>query len=321
MKTKQRATNGCEDAKDPLEGRQLFLPPFFLGFSVALVLVLIPSISAYFWVCGDVDFGVDRNSSCPRLVRRTKQVTTKKNLIQRLMAQEQHTQEEFLIVQQDPVESACRLIFDFWSLLRTERSDGHESICVPEIVNDTPDFHVSTQVSGHQFSTAYTTEYLQLTNEEKALVLALGERVEVGIENWRSRAAHVPWNGNGPSWFATKKPDPTSALEAIDGGHLFYSYLRIMKWPKQLFSQFPFKLCAKGCNSELALQHTLQFREQFRPWVVTPSTIKENSNGCIFHHGFSPAYDENEKGSHSLVRTVHKRSYAIIIAEVPRQFF
>lgn len=301
MRTKPRATTDGEDTTHQSEGRQLFLPPFLLGFSVALVLVLIPSISAFFWVCGDVDFGADRNSSCPRLVRRTKEVTTTKNLLQRFIPQKQQTQEEFLIIQQDPVETACRLMFDIWSLLKTERVNSHDSICVPEIMADAPDYLLPTQVSRHQFNTAYTSEYLELTNEQKTLVLALGERVEITIESWRSRVAHVPWNGSGPSWFAIKKPDASSALEAIDGGQLFYSYLRIMKWPKQLFSHFPFKLCAKGCNSEVALMHTLEFREKFKPWAVTPSTIKENSKGCVFHHGFSPAYNENETGSHSLV--------------------
>ena len=146
MTTKQRAANanGCDDTRNHPEGRQLFLPPFFLGFSVALVLVLIPSLSAFFWVCGDVDFGVDRNSSCPRLVRRTQHAITKKNMIQRLIRQKEQTDEEFLIIQQDPVESACRLMFDLWSLLRTERVSSHESICVPEITTNAPDYHSSS---------------------------------------------------------------------------------------------------------------------------------------------------------------------------------
>lgn len=36
------------------------------------------------------------------------------------------------------------------------------------------------------------------------------------------------------------------------------------------------------------------------PWAVSPSTIKENTEGLIFHHGFSPGFDEGS-GGHSLV--------------------
>ncbi len=299
--TRQRIHKKSENIQEKSDGQQ-FLPPFILGFSVALLLVLIPTISGYFWVCGDVDLGVEKGCSCPRLIRRTKHVVTNKSWLQRLGAKAQEVEHEFLIIKDEPVESVCRLLADVWSQVMTKRTDCHETTCKPEIVSDDAlESIIPTTLSHDHFKTASTSEFLELDNDQKNLVIALGERVEATVENWRFRASKVSWGGTGPPWFALKNPHGAAALENIDGGLLFYSYLRIMKWPKQLFAHFPFKLCAKGCDAEMALDHTLEFREKFQPWVVSPSTIQENSNGCVFHHGFSPPYHENERGAHSLV--------------------
>jgi hypothetical protein len=75
-----------------------------------------------------------------------------------------------------------------------------------------------------------------------------------------------------------------------------------MKWPSDLFAHFPFKLCKKkGCNAEIAISHTLQFRQVYKPWLVTPSMKQLNAQGAFYQHGFSPAYTETEQGSHALL--------------------
>jgi hypothetical protein len=280
-----------------------FLPPFLLGFFVALLLVSIPTISGFVWVCGDVDFRSDEKSTCPRLVRKFPQ-EAKRGWLKRLGVglKKQERQEELLILKPDPRESACRIIAGTWSSF-WKPNENAESVCTPEILDeDVLDENPVTTIAYDQFGTAYTSEYLQLTTEQKKLLLGLGQRVEAKVNNWKARASQVPWGGHsGTSWFAPSKSTGVAELERLDGGNLFYSYLRIMSWPSQLVSHFPFKLCAKGCDSEKPVEHTLEFREKFKPWVVSPSTIKENSHGCIFHHGFSPPYNVDETGSHSLV--------------------
>jgi CRAL/TRIO domain len=80
-----------------------------------------------------------------------------------------------------------------------------------------------------------------------------------------------------------------------------YSYLRIMKWPSNLFARFPFKLCKKGCDAKVAIQHTLEFREKFKPWLVTRRVIQGNEAVASYHRGYSPDYAEGESGGHAIV--------------------
>ena len=278
-----------------------FLPPFLLGVAAALLFVLIPTMSSLFWVCGDVDFRSGEENTCPRLIRKSPK-EPKRGWLKRLgVGLKKHEQkEEFLIIKPDPRESACRLLMGSWLSIWKEND---EVVCSPETIDeDVADDYPADTIARGQFETAYTSEYLLLTADQKSILLGLGQRVDDKIPNWRARASQVSWSGpGGPAWFAPGKLHGLSELERFDGGNLYYSYLRIMKWPSQLFSHFPFKLCAKGCPSEQAVEHTLEFREKFRPWAVSPSTIKENSHGCVFHHGFSPPYSADENGSHSLV--------------------
>lgn len=282
-----------------------FLPPFLLGFAVALLLVFIPTTCGFFYCCGDVDFTIGEESTCPRLIRKLPQ-EAKQGLLKRLglRLKKQEKKDELLVLKPDPRESACRIIAGGWSSI-WKRNENAESVCTPEIIDEDVNDEIpatSTTIAHDQFETAYTSEYPQLTTEQKQLILGLGQRVDAKVENWRARASQVSWSGpSGPAWFAPSKSTGASELERLEGGVLFYSYLRIMNWPTQFFSHFPFKLCAKGCGSEVAVEHTLEFREKFKPWAVSPSTIKENSHGCIFHHGFSPAYSADQNGAHSLV--------------------
>lgn len=303
-KQNDKATS-VED-KAPAEG--LFLPPFLLGFVAALLLVLIPTVCGFLWVCEDVHLGAgDEELLCPQVMIRKVPSKKKRRLLKWLgREQEQELNDEFVIVMPSTVESTCRGIAGVWSAVTAKRLGGSElSICKPklavleEVESGESSPHTTTR--DDEFSTAFTTEFLHLSTEQRRLLEQLGERVEDRIDDWKIRASKVAWDGNGPAWFAEEKSSGKAELERIDGGLLYYSYLRIMKWPENLFSHFPFKLCGNGCNSEVALNHSLEFREKFKPWLVSPSTIQENSVGCIFHHAFSPPYNEDESGSHSLV--------------------
>jgi len=66
---------------------------------------------------------------------------------------------------------------------------------------------------------------------------------------------------------------------------------------------FPFNApCTKGCPVDFALAHTLQFREKFKPWLITPSTYRENEAGLMYVRGYSPTrhHDNASKGGFSL---------------------
>jgi len=278
-----------------------FLSPFLLGFAAALLLVLIPTVSGFLWICGDVDFESEKQQSCPTLIRISPPKKTRGLL--KLFGREKRDRDEFVVTMPDAVESACRSIADIWSIITLKRlGSSMDSTCTPTVLDESASEEASSlEISSDEFRTAFTTEFLELDVEHRLLITQLGERVDARVTNWRTRASQVPWNGTGSPWFAPGKLSAVSELEKNDGGLLFYSYLRIMKWPENLFSNFPFKLCAKGCHSEVALDHTLEFREKFKPWLVSPSSMKENTFGSIYHHGFSPPYSQSENGSHSLV--------------------
>jgi len=73
---------------------------------------------------------------------------------------------------------------------------------------------------------------------------------------------------------------------------------------KDLTTLFPSNgLCTKGCPADFALTHTLEFREKFRPWMITPSSYRQNENGLIYVHGYSCTqyHDNASKAGFSLV--------------------
>jgi hypothetical protein len=40
-------------------------------------------------------------------------------------------------------------------------------------------------------------------------------------------------------------------------------------------------------NLELTLLHTIQFREKYKPWLLTPSMVEQSKTGWIYQHGNS----------------------------------
>jgi hypothetical protein len=164
-----------------------------------------------------------------------------------------------------------------------------------------------------KFPTVVTLEVIQLSIQEERLIRELGKETRRVLPDLEERSKHVPWGGllrrsndqqQHTLWWAPALPlrKGTTPLEELDGGNLLFSYLRIMNWPEDLsLTFFPFKLCKKtGCPAFVALNHTLTFREIYQPWLVTPSMKTVNSNGFIYHHGFSPSLD-GEHAPHAIV--------------------
>jgi len=82
-------------------------------------------------------------------------------------------------------------------------------------------------------------------------------------------------------------------------------------------SRLPSKPCPKRCQSVAGLAHTLEYRDKYQPWLVTPSVIEENQNGWVYHHGYSPCGNSPSDNSPSLVwyrpgRHIYKDSEAYL---------
>ncbi|KAI2511048.1 CRAL/TRIO domain containing protein [Fragilaria crotonensis] len=103
-----------------------------------------------------------------------------------------------------------------------------------------------------QYPKAFSSLDLNLSRNEDALVKELSRRVRDAVPHLERRATTVPWGGpGGSSWWRG------------DGTHLLHAYLKIMKWPQDLTTNFPFGLCSStGCNAEVSVGHTLEWREK-----------------------------------------------------------
>ena len=109
---------------------------------------------------------------------------------------------------------------------------------------------------------------------------------------FQERVDIVSWGGihnNDDTrwWPHVSNTDPSTMISAnVDGGRLLAAYLKIMKWDS-IYPKFPFRLCPKGCNPEVALLHTLEWREKYKPWCVSNEMINFNTAGFIYTRGHS----------------------------------
>jgi hypothetical protein len=292
--------------------------PFVLGFCVALILILVPFHAGIYWVCKDAPIAA--STSCQpalALLEPPKRRRRRRNPFQRIFRKAPPPSPVSTApALQDPTTCACQLLWQglerFGIIHQKDPSTRTKSLpaaaaaaaAAHDNANDkaSPDFKLK-----QQYSTAFTPSMIPITSTQKDLIQKLNEQTHALIENFDHRAAQVPWGGKGgPAWFSHKLSKPETDLEALEGGHVYYSYLRIMSWPASLFAHFPFKLCAKGCDSQVALRHTLEWREKYQPWLVSPSAMQENSLGCVYHHGVSPSLQEEDKpnknqGAHAIV--------------------
>jgi hypothetical protein len=239
-----------------------------------------------------------------------------------------HQQKEHLIVDDkeeivlqcrlDPQTCFCHLIWE--SLGLSTKGYNSKNTIESEKINPLASEQECQQQpqSLKRFPTAFTPEILNLSLREERLVQMMGKNVLEKVLNFTQRSSLVPWGGPPPAatavsfeWYARKRTyqGANAPLDRIDGGNLFSSYLRIMKWPENLSeTDFPFKLCkakkkveGKGCETSVAIQHSLEFRERYRPWLVTPGIKSANTNGLVYIRGFSPPFSEREDGGHAIV--------------------
>lgn len=281
----------------------MYLRPFLSGIVVAFSSITISILSGVYWVCKDVSMAPA--VECPVILpeeEAKKETKKRRNPFQFLNRKKKPKDVEMKVelVAPDPVDCACQLFWNFWKP-QSEREVPTPITCTPK-EKENKSRRPSEELL-ERFKVAYTPEKIVLSSTQKNLITSLAERTRNLIPEWDERTSKVKWGGDTWNWFDPKhevSPDVTD-IEQIDGGSLFYAYLRIMKWPESLYSHFPFKLCADGCDSEVAIGHTLEFREKFKPWMISPAGKKENANGCIFFKGFSISRDETENASHSVI--------------------
>jgi len=153
----------------------------------------------------------------------------------------------------------------------------------------------------------------QLDGDQLSQIAKFRDRVLDHVPHLHERAAKVPWGGDARiPWWMPVLPSSThhhhhryhhssstdntdQSLDAMEGGRLLWYYYKIMSRyitnPGNLSKEiyFPFRLCKPhGCAAEDAIWHTLQWRERYQPWRVTPQMVRENSNGFCYQRGFSP---------------------------------
>ena len=151
------------------------------------------------------------------------------------------------------------------------------------------------------------SEYPKITKNDQTILQDWSTGIHELVSDWDHRVAAVPWGGHVPWWDTTHRHGRNKQshpfLEQLNGGHLLWSYYRIVqmhmkkhkvtneqgKHSVSLVSYFPFRLCkAHGCTPpEIAMAHTLEWREKYKPWKVTPSVLKENKSGWIYVRGFA----------------------------------
>jgi hypothetical protein len=71
-----------------------------------------------------------------------------------------------------------------------------------------------------------------------------------------------------------------------------------------LITNFPGSgICAQGCPADFAISNTLEFREKYQPWKMTPSAMKENELGWTYVRGYSPTryHEDPQVGGASIL--------------------
>mmetsp|Transcript_3221 Transcript_3221/g.4883 ORF Transcript_3221/g.4883 Transcript_3221/m.4883 type:complete len:435 (+) Transcript_3221:96-1400(+) len=145
------------------------------------------------------------------------------------------------------------------------------------------------------YPTAFPSVESKLSSSKNKLVQDLSLAARERIPDFESRSSRVPWSGPGGKnswkWWGSQQ-----------GKQTLVAYLRIMKWSKGE-TKFPFSLCKDGCGKEFAIAHTLEFREKYKPWCISPALKKENRKGFVYARGYSTTLNDKSKnmGGHALV--------------------
>jgi len=211
------------------------------------------------------------------------------------------------------VESAATVFGRKKAMQRNEQGSAADAQTAPSPPKDTAS---ETAVSTDWARDASSPSALHLDFSEKELVKMVTETVreqvsevsdDTDAQSFDKRVANVGWGGplasGGEPWWLP----PSSTKTEMNGERLAVAYAKIMGWPstKEYTTKFPFKKCQEGCDPHFALVHTLEWREKFKPWCITPSVVRENRDSFFYVRGHSPPNPDDKDGDatigHSLI--------------------
>ncbi|KAL3917033.1 MAG: hypothetical protein SGILL_004901 [Bacillariaceae sp.] len=308
-----------DDSVNSVSKNSIVMKWFLMGFSAALFLTTITAGSSAYILCkdhvittrGDSRETCDANSNSQR----------KRRGILRLFQRRKDGDECLASTFSPSTPRACACQWMWDSIQGVSGVNLASTVVIESSKSKRSSAPASIPARPKEdFPTAFTAEALPLNANQQSIIQQLAQQSNDNIESLQKRVKEVPWGGplhdqrhahliehpHSTSWWAPPKAHPTkksTPLEKLEAGNLLYSYLRIMKWPSDLKSvMFPFKPCKKhGCPGEFALNHTLIYREHYKPWLVTRSVQKVNTNGLVYHHGFSPSLTDDEHAPHAIV--------------------
>ena len=128
-------------------------------------------------------------------------------------------------------------------------------------------------------------------NDKVIPSLSGGSEIMLSSRSFQDRLDAVSWGGldmESNRWWPPRKDGNKNTVSShSEGGRLLAAYLKIMKWPTDLHVKYPFKLCKDGCDSEVSLLHTLEWREKYKPWCMSPNAVQFNNAGFVYTQGHS----------------------------------
>lgn len=155
------------------------------------------------------------------------------------------------------------------------------------------------QIENHPFRYAFSQEPL-LSIEEMDFLEAWSDRLTDESRDWHRRVARVAWGGRSKWWHPVFSRSSYYPLETIDGANLLYPYYQVMQPSMRDMNhvRFPRRQCSSGCDTQVAILSTLEWRESYSPWMVTRDVLDENKDGWVYAHGLSKS---GPYGCHGIV--------------------
>jgi hypothetical protein len=157
-------------------------------------------------------------------------------------------------------------------------------------------------IQDHPYPHAFSQEPL-LSSEDMDFLEAWSERLvsdDSGIAKLHRRVVKVGWGGRSKWWHPVYPRSSFYPLETIDGANLLFPYYEAMQpyLKDEEHVRFPRRRCAAGCDTQVALRATLEWRETYTPWMATDKVVEENEDGWVYTRGLSKA---SPYGQHTVV--------------------
>jgi hypothetical protein len=175
--------------------------------------------------------------------------------------------------------------------------------------------HTNSEKASFHFPEAHSLPE-DISRDHLTTLLEFSRRVRQSIPDLHNRAKAVGWGGSRHAaavWWRPEHANKPTSIFTIDGGPILWSHYKVMSRYMPGGSNldnvyYPVKLCRHtGCPAEQSIRHTLEWREKYQPWRVSPAMMEENADGWIYHRGFSPPAPIPSSSAPSKSRSSHGR--------------